>query len=214
MRLLAIPYTNKINKETSIDDISCLLNSFEKHVLNYTPWAGEQRPPMVSFSIAHDGHTLFLKYFVKEDQFKIQYLWPNDPVYKDSCVELFISFADSQEYYNFECNSIGTCLAGYGTGRQNRASLPASVIEQIKYQSFIKATSNSEYRMEWELTLIIPKEAFCFDKIESLRNIKATGNFYKCGEDLPVPHYLCWSEIHYPKPEFHLKEFFSKFSFD
>lgn len=39
-------------------------------------------------------------------------------------------------------------------------------------------------------------------------------NFYKCGDDLPKPHYLCWNPIKSETPDFHLPEFFGNAIFE
>ena len=33
-------------------------------------------------------------------------------------------------------------------------------------------------------------------------------NFYKCGDDTPQPHFISWSPIDLPKPDFHAPQFF------
>jgi hypothetical protein len=35
-------------------------------------------------------------------------------------------------------------------------------------------------------------------------------NFYKCGDKCMHPHYLSWSPIGLPEPNFHCPEFFGK----
>ena len=35
-------------------------------------------------------------------------------------------------------------------------------------------------------------------------------NVYKCGDDLPVPHFISWSPIHTPEPSFHQPTFFGE----
>src|SRR5690606_972047 len=125
----------------------------------------------------------------------------------DSCVEFFIAFDDDSSYYNLEFNCTGTCLAGYGTGRgEKRKLLPASVIRNIRQQSLVK-TGNPD--ISWELTLLIPLSVFCHHRFVSLKNQDCRVNFYKCGDDLPQPHYLCWSPIQAPAPDFHRPEFFA-----
>ena len=40
-----------------------------------------------------------------------------------------------------------------------------------------------------------------------------TANFYKCGDDLTVPHFVSWNPIKTEKPDFHRPEFFGKLKF-
>ena len=39
-------------------------------------------------------------------------------------------------------------------------------------------------------------------------------NFYKCADDSSHPHWLTWSPVDFPKPQFHLPEFFGVLKFE
>ncbi|MNL73189.1 hypothetical protein D3C87_1986170 [compost metagenome] len=49
--------------------------------------------------------------------------------------------------------------------------------------------------------------------MDSFANQKFKGNFYKCGDKLEQPHYLSWSPIHLPHPQFHAIDFFGNINF-
>ncbi|MDT3424944.1 hypothetical protein J2Z22_000457 [Paenibacillus forsythiae] len=34
------------------------------------------------------------------------------------------------------------------------------------------------------------------------------GNFYKCGDETPIPHYGCWSMVNSASPDYHLSRCF------
>ena len=38
-------------------------------------------------------------------------------------------------------------------------------------------------------------------------------NFYKCGDKTSHPHWLTWAPVGFPKPHFHLPEFFGTLEF-
>jgi hypothetical protein len=65
----------------------------------------------------------------------------------------------------------------------------------------------------WNMSLIIPFKAFFKHDIKSFEGIKAKGNFYKCGDKLPQPHFLSWNPVRVPKPDFHRPEFFGELNF-
>ncbi len=132
-------------------------------------------------------------------------------VYQDSCVEFFISFNGGAEYYNLEFNSIGTCYLGYGAAKEAREVAPVEVVEKIK-SSFL--LYSDEGKIKWELTLLIPNDVFFHHNDPALALNTARANFFKCGDDLPVPHYLAWSNIKAPEPNFHLPEFFGDLTFE
>jgi len=205
---LHIPYLPAYHQQSSAEELALALDELSPQVLAYSPWQELQHRPEVSFVIAYGEGAIFLKYFVKEKTLRSTYVQPNDPVYNDSCVEFFIGFNGEENYYNLEFNCAGTCLAGFGSGKE-RQLLPAKDILKIKHRSVIRNLS----AVQWELTLVIPAEVFIHHRFSTFRNLKARGNFFKCGDGLPEPHYLTWNDILSPYPEFHLKEFFGEFVF-
>ena len=40
------------------------------------------------------------------------------------------------------------------------------------------------------------------------------GNFYKCGNQLPKPHFLSWNPIPTDNVQFHCPEFFGELDFE
>jgi hypothetical protein len=43
---------------------------------------------------------------------------------------------------------------------------------------------------------------------------KMRGNFYKCGDELSVPHFVSWTKINTPNPSFHVPECFGGLEFE
>jgi hypothetical protein len=43
--------------------------------------------------------------------------------------------------------------------------------------------------------------------------VRWRANFYKCAEHNSHPHWLMWAPIDFPKPNFHLPEFFGTLEF-
>jgi Carbohydrate-binding family 9 len=209
IKSLQIPYLYGLKKNVLIGDVSILLDKIEKNYIDITPWPEFYDKPKVSFSIAYNRESIFLKYDVVETEVLARYRKTNDPVHKDSCVEFFIVFEDNKGYYNLEFNRLGTCFGSFGTHRNIRTLLPVEILETIKTERTITPNKDDiETVVNWTLMLIIPKQVFCFHKIYSLRHKKCKVNFFKCGDDLMQPHYLAWNPIISGKPDFHLPEFF------
>ena len=196
-----------------MNDISGQLDTIEKHDISYVPWESYSYKPKVDFAIAHTDFALLLKFFVSENDLRAIYTKSNEPVYKDSCVELFILF-DEKGYYNFEFNCAGTCLLGFGKGRNERLQVSDELIDRIRYQSLLKPSAHPEANISWELTLEIPFDVFHYHQIKTLKKKRARANVYKCGDDLPKPHFLAWNEIKTEEPDFHRPEYFGLFEFD
>lgn len=207
---IEVPFLDTVSQYSAIENISTELNNLVPHKISYAPWALFPYKPDCEFSIAHNGDCIFLKYFVSEDYILARYMQPNDPVYRDSCVEFFIAFAGDDHYYNLEFNSTGTCLLGYCLDNNNIELAAIDVIKEIKHSTLMY---NSEGKVNWELTLVIPVKVFFRHALQSLNLERSRANFYKCGDDLPVPHYLAWNNIKSAKPNFHLPEFFGEITF-
>ena len=208
MKQLQVPFLSNLETPPLLSKISKLLDSQKRETIEIAPWPEYPYKPEVSFAIAHNGHSIFLKYYVTEKETKAVYTESNQPVYRDSCVEFFIAFDNDPEYYNLEFNSIGTCTAGFGAGRENRKQLPEDVIGKIEFETFSRLTEDQNNY--WELCLAIPEAVFSHHNISTLEGKSCKGNFYKCGDDLAQPHFLVWNNITTKEPNFHLPEFFGR----
>lgn len=198
------------HKGISIADIVSAMDDLPKHTIANAPWEDYQYKPDCSFAIAHNETDLYLKFFVTEDAVLARFTAPNSLVYKDSCVEFFIAFNNELSYYNLEFNCLGTAYIGYGTGKTERETAPVDRVEQIQSSSLLY-TVDGKFR--WELTLIVPVAVFYRHESQLLFRDRAKCNFYKCGDDMPVPHYLCWNNVVSETPNFHLPNFFVEVCF-
>ena len=162
---------------------------------------------------AHDKDNLLLKFFVEEEVTKAEYTNNQEPVWRDSCVEVFIlDPIEEKNYFNFEFNAIGTCLAFQGPTRENRTPLSISLLGLISTHSSL---SNSPFKEKhvgrWQLTIILPKICFGLSKHHSLSNIRLKANSYKCGDSLSKPHWISLFPIVTDQPNFHKPEYFGIF---
>jgi hypothetical protein len=136
-----------------------------------------------------------------------RYTKENDPVYKDSGLEVFINLAPSNEkseYMNFEMNAYGTLLSQFGTNK-NRSFLS----ELTTYRAICKAEIGEK---DWNVLLLIPMELICWfnDGKQLKQGDKFTFNCYKISEDPSIEHYASYSPIQNPIPNFHLPQFFGE----
>lgn len=201
-QILNLPYlkTSDSNNKTIINGF---LDNLQKQELKKTDWMLLKKVPDVYFSMAYCIEFIFLKFYVNEPYFRSEYCNTHDPVSKDSCVELFISFDGNNNYYNLEFNALGTCLAAYGKNRYKRKELPTQLVEKIKCWLVFEQFMHKQNRYQWEITLSIPISVFCFSDLKDLRGRIAYANIYKCGDALAEPHYLVWSPVSSIVPDFH-----------
>ncbi|MEA5081999.1 MAG: carbohydrate-binding family 9-like protein [Dysgonamonadaceae bacterium] len=162
----------------------------------------------VSVHVAHDNENLFLLYKVEGEQLRAVNTKDFESVWEDSCVEFFMQREGEQEYRNFECNALGTLLASKRFSRDTAVKLTDQMPGIFRFSTIYHRYQNDTEVSDWSLYLEIPKSALGFQQDESLAGQNIRGNFYKCGDETPEPHFLSWSPIETEKPDFHQPKFF------
>lgn len=179
----------------------------------YSQWAQPACVPRVRFRIAHTGDAILLHYAVRETGTVAHVTDDNGRVFRDACVEFFVSPGADSSYYNFELNCIGSLLLQGGRCGTRRPLATADVEALVKRHTSL-GTQPFEARtdtIEWQASLIIPKEALFLDSISSLGGMTMTANFYKCGGT--EPNYIMWRPILTDRPQFHRPEYFDTIVF-
>jgi hypothetical protein len=211
MNVLHVPYITALITD-SADVLSTTFQSIESTAITNEPWPAGGIKPNVEFKMAYGTDAVFLKFDVKEKYFRANNKLINDPVFNDTCVEFFIAFDNDAAYYNLEFNALGTPLVGFGTGRERKLT-NAPLIKTIKRTGVVNVVEDDALPYQWELTVTIPFNVFYNHPITTLNGVSCRANFYKCGDELPEPHYLCWNNIIADKPNFHLPEYFGQLIF-
>lgn len=172
--------------------------------------------PEVSVQIAYNDQELFLQYRVNEQSVKALAGSNNGPVWTDSCVEFFLSPDRNDVYYNLEMNCIGTVLLGYRKKGDPTEHASDEILNSIRRVSTLGQTTFPERKEQtkWKITVAIPWNAFFKHDLQPVEGKKMRGNFYKCGDDLTVPHFVSWTKIDTEKPAFHMPEFFGGLEFE
>ena len=170
--------------------------------------------PSTSFGIAHTENAILLHFIATERCLRAYVTEDLGDVWTDACVEFFISPKDDGRYYNIECNCLGKILFAVGEGRHNRVRATKDVVSQIDRWASLGGDCLGERAEDtaWQVALVIPYSVFFAHDIKSLTTIKA--NFYKCGGSGEFEHYVSFSPISTPAPDFHRPEFFAEISLD
>lgn len=183
-------------------------------------WKSFPERPEVSFRIGWCQDRLLLKFYVREREILGRYSEDGSPVYRDSCVEFFLSPEGCSHYYNFEFNCLGTALVQVGTERDGREVLGPEATEGIRRFSSLGREPLDKYHQglageaeTWSLMLVIPASLLIRDQFNTFKGARFRGNFYKCGDDHESPHYLSWNPIETDSPDFHRPEFFGELWF-
>ena len=133
----------------------------------------------------------------------------NGSQWEDSCVEFFVQNPDGSEYYNFEINPLGKVLAAIGPDRNARVKRPAKQMKEILRIAQLEGPQDySGGIWNWRVTVVIPFHLIGVDPENLPEKLRA--NFYKCGDETAHPHFLSWSPIGTPSPDFHRPEFFGE----
>ena len=183
------------------------------HRIDTVNWADYPYCPEALFRIARNGEAILLNYRINESDIKAVCNRDNGRIWEDSCVEFFISFDDGI-YYNIECNCIGKILIAKGAGKEGRIPLPDALLKRVARWSSLGDRPIETGSGDWEISLIIPKELFYPEITDTFDRVKARGNFYKCGDCLPTPHFLSWNPIQCETPNFHRPDFFGQLLFE
>lgn len=212
-KILSVPYSPSAAYRDGVDVWAGTFSAVGLNRIYFEPWPAAAIKPDVKFRLFYGDDAVFLKFIVQEKYFRATCTRINDPVYQDSCVEFFIGFERNGPYYNFEFNASGIPLAGYGAGRE-RELLEISLIERIRIDTTHKEKTSDMLPFHWELTAVIPFDVFCKHRLSTLTGAECYANFYKCGDLLPEPHFLCWNNIEASQPDFHLPQYFGKLMFN
>lgn len=213
--MLHIPKID-IDGEKTFSSIEGKLDLLPANKIAHENWTNLNSYPEVAFKVAHDGEEMFLQFKVKEDEVRAVAQGNHTEVWRDSCVEFFISFDDSGYYYNLEQSCIGQALFGYRKDRNDPSYAGDDVMRGIKRLPSLGG-ENFELKkgeFEWTLLTVLPVSSFWNQDFKTFDGLKARANFYKCGDNLSKPHYLSWAPVEVEQPNFHKVEFFREISFE
>ena len=190
------------------------------HAIDQVNWDAYPYKPEAEFRIMHSETEIYLQFHVRENGARATFGQDaGSRPWTDDCVEFFMIPSDRDgSYYNLELNCIGHGLLNYGPDRFHRNRCGEEILSQIRRESTLgsEAFGTLEGPQEWTLTVAIPKRLYAQVDLDltsfSGRTVKA--NFYKCGDETAVPHFLSWNPIGTPKPDFHTPEWFGEITFE
>ncbi|HXK09803.1 MAG TPA: carbohydrate-binding family 9-like protein [Vicinamibacteria bacterium] len=146
-----------------------------------------------------------------------------DPVYEDSCVEIFVQPWPGRGYLNFEMNAGGALLAGHVTdhrrtpgGLAGFATLADEDARQVEVRSSLPSVVEPEVEgpLAWQLAFFIPI-GLVEKQVGALGPMAGQAwraNLYKCGDGTSHPHWASWSKV--DERNFHLPHCFGTLRFE
>jgi hypothetical protein len=176
------------------------------------PWGSSTDAPESYAVLAYDQGGIYI--FMRSDEtvIRAEQRVQNGPIYTDSCLEFYL-MPDRLDgrYFNFECNPLGVMYISVGRERAGRTLISSEGPEYFKMKALrFPEKCDVEY---WSVSYYVPFvfiEKYVPSFNHDTRNMR--GNFYKCGNLLPKPHWGCWNRVEALKPDFHRPEYFGQIS--
>lgn len=189
--------------------------------LDHWQWLDNDFRPEVMARLCYAQSFLMVRFDVRDEVPTVRFIHHQDPVYKDSCVEFFFQPfpGPGQKYFNFEVNAAGAMLAAFGSNRSDRIFLPVDDIAGLDIRVGLKSEESRESNREvsgsgWFAEYALPLGLISsFSGVNIIPGHVAAGNFYKCGDETPVPHYGVWNPLETSEPDFHRPEYFGILEF-
>lgn len=211
MKTLNVP---KITPDGSLDDI---FDTLPLNAIDCCNWP-ESFPysPKAGFKLFHDGKRLYIKFIVTENDIKAAVTEDQGRTWTDPCVEFFVSPCGNLDYYNFECTCTGKLLLAWHPASAPKEPAYKAVLDSVERIPSLGAEPFGLRAGEhsWSVVEIIPASALFRSDVQNFDGKEMTANFYKCGDELPTPHFLSWSPIEWAEPSFHRPEQFGKLIFE
>ena len=213
---LHIPYYPLLD-DKSLEEVANALEDggarFSVESLNW-PTAFPYRPLTV-ITAAHSDRFIYIDFLVRCNYLRAVNYTDNSPVSEDSCVEFFVSpHPDSEVYWAFEFNCVGTINAARCTRRNECKQLTTDMLKRIGRYSSVgtRPFQEVEGSFIWSVVVAIPLDILGIEYHGE--PIAMRGNFNKCAEATSQPHYLSWAPIKTESPDFHQPDFFGDIILD
>jgi hypothetical protein len=191
-------------------------------VAHFRPESSDHRP-RTRVKLVADAQHLYGLFRVEDRFIRCVHTGFQSPVYKDSCVEVFVQPRADRGYFNFEFNCGGALLASYITdprrtpdGFAGWQPLTPEEGRRIGVQGSLPrrvAPEIAEART-WELAFRIPLDfmARYTGPLPVAAGAVWRANFYKCGDETSHPHWAAWHPVE--ALNFHLPQCFGRLRFD
>lgn len=176
--------------------------------------------PTVKARMMYDDENLYVIFRVDDRYVRCITGTINGPVWEDSCVEFFFSpdMNLPERYFNLEINCGGTPLMQYNIipRRNNRLLEPddirmTEIAHSLPHLIDKEIVDHVTWTVEYRIPLVLPEKYSPVTKPGKGTEWRA--NFFKIAENNSNPHYITWSPVDNPVPDFHLPQFFGLLRF-
>ena len=177
--------------------------------------------PRTQVKIAYDISCLYLTFRVEDRYVRSVATTHQSGVCSDSCVEFFFTPGNDIDdgYFNLEMNCGGTMLFHFQRSRGvDRRIISEAELSRLRATHSMPRIVDPEIDepVTWTVSYCIP-----IDILERYRSVVKPkkgvvwrANFYKCADKTSHPHWLTWSKVDLPRPDFHQPKFFGLLKFE
>ena len=191
--------------------------------LKLTNYMGEKPEhfPQAQAKVLYDDKNIYVFFKVDDQYVRSVAKAHHGNVWEDSCVEFFFTPSEdvSQGYFNVEANCGGLILMRHQIVEgKDTQEVAVSDINKMTIEHSMPKIVDPEITEPavWTLKYALPFEVI--EKYTSLvkpdTGVKWKANFFKCADYSSHPHWLTWSVVERPQPQFHLPEYFGTLQFD
>jgi len=176
--------------------------------------------PKVQAKLAYDDKAVYVIFRVKDQYVRAVADKHQGPVCRDSCVEFFFTpgMDVKKGYFNLEMNCGGTMLFRFQVVPRQGTDIGPADIERIEIAHSLPRIVEPEIAAPtvWTVEYRLPTDIltkFLPDDVMLTPGAVWRANFFKCADRTSHPHWLTWSFIDRPKPDFHVPEYFGTLEF-
>jgi hypothetical protein len=177
--------------------------------------------PNTQVKVAYDDDHLCVIFRVEDRYIRAANQGYQSPVYQDSCVEFFFTPSTdlSQGYFNLEAHCGGALLFQHQTTRgRDTIRIAEEDLDRIEVAHSLPGLIIREIPQPttWTLGYRLPVSTLerYAPVLRPCPGAVWRANFYKCADLTSHPHWLTWSSIDRPQPDFHRPECFGELLFD
>ncbi len=166
------------------------------------------RPESYAAMFAVENEGIHARLWSFEENIRCECTKRDDPIYTDSCLELFLMPVEGDErYINFEVNKNGVYLSEIGTCRHDRVFIK-TLTDLEPIIDTMEITENGKTAWGYEITIPEKLISVLYGIDYHVGESTVKGNFYKCGDKTAFPHYGTHFPVKTENPDFHRPEFF------
>jgi len=157
-----------------------------------------------------DDEALYIKFAAKEAEIRAESSGPLGSPCCDSCFEFFFSpYLGDDRYINIEFNPNTSMHLGFGG--ESKTRVRCLLKDMARFDPKVEYISDG-----WTLEYKVPYEfiRMFFPDFKTDSGCEFRGNFYKCGDKTPHPHYLTWNHVTTEHPNFHRPSDFGSLIFE